>query len=266
MVELQQTARHEEIPVSEFAALALDISTVLMESGAHCDRIDRNVRRLAGRAGFAMEIFFSFTAISLTVTDKRHPDRSVTAIRSVRHHGAHFGIVTRVSLLTWSYCEGEISFAGLAAEIRGIRDTPRHNPWLIRLAVGVACGCLCLLAGGDLVDGAFAFAASTAGLWLRQVLVKIRYNLMVAILCSSFLTTVISGLDALLGLGANPGTAVATAVLFLIPGVPLINCIIDLVKGYYPTAVARGVFGSFILLCIAVGMFVSMSLIGINYF
>ncbi|MCC8018435.1 MAG: threonine/serine exporter family protein [Rikenellaceae bacterium] len=266
MGNTKHSVEQDEIDVREFAALVLDVGTVLMESGAHCDRIDRNVRRLAERAGFAMEIFFSFTAISLTVTDKRHPDRSVTAVRSVSHHGAHFGIVTRVSLLTWSYYEGEISFAELACEMRGIRQTPRHNPWLVRLAVGLACGCLCLLAGGDLTDGGFALAASTAGLWLRQTLVRIRYNLMVAILCSSFLTTVISGLDALLGLGANPGTAVATAVLFLIPGVPLINCIIDLVKGYYPTAVARGVFGSFVLLCIAVGMFVSMSLIGINYF
>ncbi|MCC8035448.1 MAG: threonine/serine exporter family protein [Rikenellaceae bacterium] len=256
----------ENIDAREFVDRVLDVGTMLMESGAHCDRIDRNIQRLARKAGFNIEIFFSFTAISITATDQEDPARTATAIRNVRHHGTHFGIVSQISLLTWKYYDGNMTFGRLGEEICRVRDTPRYNSWLVRLSVGVACACLCLLAGGDSIDGAFAFAASTAGLLLRQTMIKARYNLMVAILASSFLITVISGLNALLSLGSNPDTSVATAVLFLVPGVPLINCIIDLVKGYYPTAVARGVLGSFILLCIAVGMFISMTLIGINNF
>ncbi|MCD8072885.1 MAG: threonine/serine exporter family protein [Alistipes sp.] len=258
--------RKDNIDAREFVDRVLDVGTMLMESGAHCDRVDRNVQRIARKAGFNIEIFFSFTAISITATDKAEPSRTATAIRNVRHHGTHFGIVNQISLLTWKYYEGRMTFQELGREICKIRETPRHNTWLVRLSVGVACACLCLLAGGDWIDGAFALVASTAGLVLRQEMVGARYNLMVAILASSFITTVISGLNALFGLGSYPDTSVATAVLFLVPGVPLINCIIDLIKGYYPTAVARGVLGSFILLCIAVGMFVSMTLIGINNF
>ncbi len=256
----------EKIDPREFAGLILGVGTMLMESGAHCDRVDRNVQRIAEKVGFDMEIFFSFTALSVTVTDRSDPRSTATAIKRVVHHGTHFGIVTQVSLLTWKYYEGAMSFRELERQVEMVRSTPRHNVWLIRVGVAVACGCLCLLAGGNIVDGGIAAVAAFLGLILRQTMVTHRFNLMVAILCAAFVTTVISGLDALFGLGSNPDTAVATAVLFLIPGVPLINCIIDLVKGYYPTAVARGVLGSFILLSIAVGMFISMTLIGINNF
>ena len=55
-------------------------------------------------------------------------------------------------------------------------------------------------------------------------------------------------------------------MLYLVPGVPLINCVIDLIEGYIPTAVARGVFGGLILLCIAVGMSLAIMILGIHHF
>ena len=58
----------------------------------------------------------------------------------------------------------------------------------------------------------------------------------------------------------------ATAVLYLIPGVPLINSVIDLIEGYLSSAVNRALFAGFILLCIAAGMTLSITLMGIDNF
>ncbi|MCC8089608.1 MAG: threonine/serine exporter family protein [Rikenellaceae bacterium] len=256
----------EEISANKFVKTILEIGSVLMESGAHCDRINRNLQRVADKAGFDLEIMLSYTAISVTATDKYNPLHAATALRRVKNHSAHFGIITEISILTWQYAEGAINFHRFVEKIESVSSPPRHPAWIIRLSVGLACACLCLLAGGDLIDGSFTFIASLTGLIVRQFLVKQNFNLMIAILCSSFITTIISGLDALTSIGRSPETAVATSVLFLIPGVPLINSIIDLVKGYYPTAISRGVFGGFILLCIALGMFIGMTLIGIDNF
>ncbi|WP_419032190.1 threonine/serine ThrE exporter family protein [Dysgonomonas gadei] len=251
---------------TKFADLILEVSTILLESGAHCERINRNVQRIAETTCYKVEMLLTFTAVSVTVTDRENPENTVTGNRRVRHHGAHFGVLTNTSLLTWDLFENKISLDELENCLNEIKAASKHPVWLIRVFIGVACGCLCLLAGGDWVDGAFAFVASLIGLTVRQEMVKKGFNLMVAVVSSAFMTTTISGMNVLFGCGLSPDISVATAVLFLIPGVPLINCIIDLLEGFIPTGIARGAFGGFILLCIAIGMFMSMSLIGINNF
>lgn len=261
-----QKADNEKLSICDFTNIILDISTLLLESGAHCERINRNIHRIASNTPYKVEMLLSFTAVSICVSDKNNPQNTITANRRVKHHGTHFGILTDTSLLTWKLFDKEILFSELPKNIEHLRNAPKYPVWLVRFFIGVACGCLCLIAGGDWIDGGFAFIASFVGLIVRQEMVKKRFNLMVSITCSSFITTAISGIDVLFGLGAFPTSSVATAVLFLIPGVPLINSIIDLIEGYIPTGIARGAFGGVILLCIAVGMFLGMALIGINNF
>lgn len=48
--------------------------------------------------------------------------------------------------------------------------------------------------------------------------------------------------------------ALATSVLFLIPGVPLINGVIDIVEGYILTGFARLVNALMLIICIAIGL------------
>lgn len=254
------------IPIKEFANMVLDVSTLLLESGAHCERINRNIQRIAQNSNYNVEMLISFTAISISVTDRDNPENTITGNKGIKHHGAHFGVLTDTSLLTWRLADGEISLEELHKYLHCLETAPKYPRWLVRLSIGIACGCLCLLAGGNFVDGFFALLASIIGLIVRQEMIKSGFNLMVSILCSAFVTTIISGLNVLYALGVAPETSIATAVLFLIPGVPLINSIIDLLEGYIPTGIARGAFGAFILLCIAVGMFLSMALIGINNF
>lgn len=255
----------EYISATKFANLILDLTIVLLESGAHCERVCRNVKRIAEKSGYSVDLLLTFTAVSVTVINKTN-HFIITENRSVKHHGAHFGVLTDTSLLTWKYFEGKLSSEKLDEFLKNLPQCPKYNIWVVRFFIGVACACLCALAGGDIVDGVFAFAASFSGLMLRQEMIKHRFNLMVSTICSAFVTTTVSGINVLTQLGSSPEIAVATAVLFLIPGVPLINCIIDMLEGYIPIGLARGAFGGFILLCIAIGMFLSMSILGVNNF
>lgn len=257
---------NESVPIEKFVDMALKISTLLLESGAHCERINRNIKRLAKNTNYRIDMLISFTAISISVTDNKKPGNTVSKSMEVKHHGAHFGVLTETSLLTWKLADNEISLNELEDYLEKLKNSTKYSVWLVRLLIGIACGSLCLLAGGNWMDGLFTLVASAVGLSVRQEMVKRRFNLMVSVLCSALITTLISGLNVLYEVGQLPESSVATAVLFLIPGVPLINSIIDLLEGYIPVGLARGAFGGFILLCIAVGMFLGMSLIGINNF
>ena len=63
---------------------------------------------------------------------------------------------------------------------------------------------------------------------------------------ASFVASGISGLGVLFDVGQSPTIAVATSVLFLIPGVPMINGIIDLMHGHIIVGQARAMLGAVI--------------------
>lgn len=256
----------DQIALCRFTTLVLDISTLLLESGAHCERINQNIQRIAANTPYRVELLLSFTGISISVSDDNNILNTITKTQRIKHHGAHFGVLTSMSLLTWKLLEQKMSFADFTQESQKLKKSNRYPLWLVRISIGIACACLCIIAGGNWLDGLFVFIASTIGITVRQEMLKRGYNLMVCVTSSSFVTSLICGFNVLFSLGAFPASSVATSVLFLIPGVPLINCLIDLIEGYIPTALSRGAFSASILLCIAIGMFLSMNLIGINNF
>lgn len=259
-------AKTENVSAEQFAKLVLDTGEILIASGAHCGRIHRNIKRFADRWNFNVDLFISFTILSVTVTDKSDPENTTTRNRQSVANGVHFGKLTEISLLTWKVLETKLTINETEDKLNQIKTLCNHNIWLIRIGIGIACASLCILAGGDYIDGFITFIASLIGLFIRQTIIAKRFNQMIAILSAAFATTMISGMDMYFQLGKSPETAVATSVLYLIPGVPLINCVIDLFEGYIPTAIARGTFGGFVLICMAVGMLLSMTIIGINNF
>ena len=104
------------------------------------------------------------------------------------------------------------------------------------------------------------------GLIARQEISKRKFNVMLAISGGAFVTSFIASINVFYGIGALPEKALATSVLYLVPGVQLVNAVIDLIEGYVATAIARGFYSGFLLLCIAAGMALSILIFGINNF
>ena len=256
----------EPAPGNRVAELLLDIGSVLLGSGAHCGRVSRNIERIAHHWGYQVELFITFTGLSVSLRHSARPDLHVQRFRRCPIHGAHFGIVTEISLLTWQATGENLGIDAVESRMTEIRLLPHHPRWLTLAGTGSACGCLCLLAGGGGINAAIAFVAALCGLSVRQEIMRLRFNPMIGIILAALVTTLITGMAVVHHLGQSPEKALATSVLYLVPGVPLINCVIDLIEGYIPTAVARGVFGGFILLCIAVGMSLGIMILGIDNF
>jgi uncharacterized membrane protein YjjP (DUF1212 family) len=67
-----------------------------------------------------------------------------------------------------------------------------------------------------------------------------------------------------LGLGNEVEHALSTCVLFLVPGVPLINCLTDLVDGYIINGIDRGVNALMHAMAIAFGLALALYLFSMN--
>lgn len=64
--------------------------------------------------------------------------------------------------------------------------------------------------------------------------------------------------------GTTPETALGTSVLFLIPGVPLINSIFDLLEGHVLVGISRAVNALILIVCIALGLSVTLLILGLD--
>jgi uncharacterized membrane protein YjjP (DUF1212 family) len=260
------TLTNEYVAASEFADLALDIATTLLASGAHCGRITRNLNRMAKHWNLEVQMQLTFTGVVLTVTSEFDPQHTVTRYHNTPPHSVHLELLTEFSRLTWKVADGDLTFEEVKKETERIKKVNHYNYWCIAVAVGLSCACLCLLAGGNLTDAIIACVAAFAGSMIRVFILHHNFNPMISFVIASFVTTMIAGTDMMFRWGAAPETTLATAVLYLVPGVPLINSLIDLIEGYLSSAWNRALFGASILLCIAVGMTLSIALLGINNF
>ena len=134
------------------------------------------------------------------------------------------------------------------------------NRWFVAVMVGIACACFSRLYGGDVGVFCTTFVASTVGVIVRQSLEMRLFKPLVTFSVSACVTTLISSCSVLLHIGDNPDLAMASSVLMLVPGVPLINSASDMVKGFVNMGVARFVSASLLSLAICVGIVAGMTM------
>lgn len=254
------------IPAQRFADLILDIGTFLLASGAHCGRLNSNIGRLASAWGFTFDMNPTFKGLFVTVKDIRNPENTVTCYRSSPLHDVHLAVLTDVSHLSWKVQEENLTIDQVERDFAAIKAKPQYRTLQVALAVGASCAGLCLFAFGDYINALVAFVAAFIGYQIKALVAKKKFNSMITFTIAAFVTTLITALGNLYNIGEHPEAAMATAVLYLIPGVPLINCVIDLIEGYLSSAINRALFGGFILLSIAAGMTLCITLLGISNF
>lgn len=258
--------------LNDITSFALNVGTFLLSSGAHCGRITRNINRMLKTWDVHAELYFSFTGILVTAYYTDAPSMAVTRYKRAPEYGVNYTAINEVSQLSWLIDSQKISVEEASEALQEVKAIKPYPKTLLLLGIGMSSACLCFIAGGDWRDTIIAFVAAICGMFVRITMQKKGFNPMVAITLAAFATTFITSLnmvgalDAIWGAGADPRSAMATAVLYLVPGVPLTNSVIDLIEGHISTSLFRAAFGAFILLCIAVGMSMSIVLFGIANF
>lgn len=266
MLNNEKIISQAQIPAQRFADLILDMGTFLMASGAHCGRVNSNIMRIAATWGFDVNMNATFKGLLVTVKDKKDSLNTVTCYKASPSHNVHLDILTEISNLSWKVADYNLSIDEVERQLAVIESKKTYNDYIIAVAVGFSCAGLCFFSFGDIYNALVALVGASIGFVFKTKVSKMNFNPMISISIAAFITTLITGLGSLCDIGTHPEAAMATGVLYLIPGVPLINCVIDLIEGYLSAAINRALFGGFILLCIAAGMTLCITLMGISNF
>ena len=225
--------------IQELSNFLLDYATTLMAVGSHTSRIVKNVTRIAESFGFGVDMTIFQRNITMTV--KHSEDLSALSWEAYDHHpGLH----------------------ELQLRFNTIVNTPRMSRWMVLLLVACANAAFCRLFGGDPIAMGLVWIATLAGFFIRQELTKLQLNHMVIFIICSFIASLTAALGVFCNLGTTQDIALGTSVLFLIPGVPLINSILDILEGHVLVGLSRTINATILIICIALGLSMTLLILG----
>jgi uncharacterized membrane protein YjjP (DUF1212 family) len=248
--------------LTEIIALAVRAGQLLMDNGAESRRVEETIRIIGTGLGCDWSnVLVSHNAIMVTYTSG---DDFRTKLRRTQRGGVNMTLVEQISHMTHRIEEGAHDRHWVRSELARIEAKPRlYNRWVTVGAVGLACVAFSHLFGGDWPVAGVTFAAATLALLVRQELMRHNFNPLLVVVAAAFTAGIIVELSyTLLTFSLHPETALAASVLFLVPGVPFINAVEDLLKGYTVTGLARIATALLITLGIALGLLLAIRLTG----
>ncbi len=87
----------------------------------------------------------------------------------------------------------------------------------------------------------------------------------VFIICA-FVSSVLACADSLFSIGKTPQVAVATSVLYLVPGIPLLNSFSDMIDRHYICFFSRMTDALILICCLSIGLCAGMWIMNIGMF
>ena len=243
--------------IKKVESMLLKVGTLLMSSGASTGRIRTTVNRIAAAIGYNVELLITNRTLMLRVSDEEISD-FVASLKRTSPHGVNFLLVSGISRMSWRVVEENWTVDQINKDLERLVALPHYPRLIVLLLVSLAGTSFCRLFGGEGVELLVAFIATFFGLFIRQETVKKGFNPYLCVGFAAFAASLVSGMGVVLGLGKAPETAFATSVLFLVPGVPLINSFTDLIDGNLLNGITRGVHGMIIAFAIALGLMGAM--------
>jgi uncharacterized membrane protein YjjP (DUF1212 family) len=249
--------------LADIVDLALRAGQLLMQNGAESQRVEETVRLLGTGLGCDWgDVLVSHNALVVSHSSK---GEFRTKIRRISRGGVNLTVVTAVSHMVHRVEEGKYDRFQVRSELKRISALPRHyNRWLTAVMVGLACAAFSRLFGGDWAIFGVTWAASTGATLVRQELAQRRFNAYLVVIVTAFAAGLLVGLANLIHLSSHLEIALAASVLMLVPGVPFINAVEDLIKGHTVVGLAQAVTGVLIILSIALGLILAMQVTGIK--
>ena len=249
--------------LKESTLFLAEYASTLMAAGAQTSRVQLNTVRMARSMGFHVNLLIFQRTLSITLHDNDR-NHSYTYIKKTPHIPINFKANMKLSQLSWNAYDERLPLGEMWARLRSIIGERRESPWLVLLLASVANACFCRLFDGNLTSMAIVFAATLVGFFLRQQLTRRGVNQLAVFTLCAFVSTMIGATDYLFFHGGTEDMSIGTSMLYLVPGVPLINGVMDIVDHHVLNGVTRLTNAMLLIICIAIGLSGTVILLDID--
>lgn len=241
--------------------VAVKVGEIMLSHGAEAHRVEDTVYRILKTANLkTTEVFVIMTGMFATLSDPSMD--TITVTKRVRYKGNNLKQICYANKISRKYCAGEITLEEAYEMItKGYQWEYTHLTTILGDILVITT--FPLLVGGSYLDCIAAFLASLivggSIYWadkthmhsfLRDVLVPF-------IAGASYLL-----LDRLIPLEIHQDAIIIACIMPLVPGVAITNAIRDTLNGDYVSGAARAVEAFIKALAIALGVGLSLMMLG----
>jgi uncharacterized membrane protein YjjP (DUF1212 family) len=222
--------RQSEGRATRAVTAALDLASLVLQSGGSAPMADvtlKNVLKAWGEEGVSTVYRLDFIGASRVANGQ-----AWTVLRPLGPAGLHLVRASEARTLSERLVRGEVDIAVFASQVERIKQlVSPHNRWTTILAAACAAGAFSRSTGGDWGGMCVVLVSAAVGQFTRSLLQKRTFSRSAV----TFLCALISGFIAVgglkLGLSEVAGATLIGAVIYMVPGVPLINGLVEIASG-----------------------------------
>ena len=245
------------------AHATLQLGRVLLVNGADTEQVQVLVTRFAASFGADANLLVTYEAVLVTLAVGGRI-RTKLGYR-VPGMGVGMSSIEAINRLVTDAGSGRLHVDDIQSSLDTIEHRPPVYPrWLIAVALGITAASLSRLFGGDLLACIAAGLAGSVGTWVRLELGRHHVNPILVAFVVALLSGIVGGVAVDFSRTATPALTLIAPAMILVPGVPLINGILDMIRNHVTVGVSRLSFASLVVLAIAFGVFCATRLTGIG--
>ncbi len=254
---------HAELSFDELRAVlavVLRAGQLLLMHGADAHRVEETIYRMGTALGaVGMEVYVTPTGIIASTTNG-HEHR--TNIRRVISSAVDLSRIEAINHLSRRIASEGLDHRAVEAELERIAHSPRHyGRWLTVGTVALSCACFSQLFGGGWQEFVIAFVAGAVALLVRQELARRNMGPLLQVAPAAFSATLVAVLIGWMIGAAQLDVGVPAGILPLVPGVPLINALSDLLGSDFVSGITRAAQTLLVAAEIAVGVAIALDVL-----
>jgi uncharacterized membrane protein YjjP (DUF1212 family) len=250
-----------QVSVEELSHLALLVGRILFQNNSETEGVQRAVQRFAKVFHCEAHLLVSYETLLLTV--ELNGQFRTKIGKRIPAMNVNMAAIAAVERLLDEIETRTLTLPEVRARLEGIeREPPLYSRWIITLGLGLTAACLSRLFGGDWPTFFVVLVAAIFGTAVRLELAHRQVNLFLTALLAAFVSGSLAGLAVHFRFSDMPALCLIAQGMILVPGVPFVNSVQDMIRNHMSIGLGRLGLASLITLAIAIGLFSATALTG----
>ena len=237
-----------------------EYTTAMVSAGTYTARVEKCVDRIAKHYGYDISVTIFVKYFTISVMDSQDNSLRRTYVRKIPLGQVSFNRISELSSLSWQILDEGLSLDEAKESFDGVMSVSANKFASSLILISLANAAFCRLFGGDAGSVVCIFFATLVGYTLKFALAKMGVNLKVQYVLTSFVVSFIAYLGVSYGLTHTSDVAIGSSVLFMMPGVFLINSVFDILNDNTLVGISRAISTGILILCMAVGVYITLTL------
>lgn len=244
--------------ILELINFLADYASMMISVGSYNSRVSRCVKRISRHYGYDASVFILLKHISISITNVDDYQNRRTYVKDTIPHCVNLSMISELSALSWSIKDENLTLDEAKKIYSEILKTKGSKFSLSIVFTSAAFGAFCKLFGGDFWSICFVIIGAMAGVIVRYFLNKKNIDIRITYIICAFVSSFISYLATDLALSTTPAPAISASILYLFPGIMILNSMFDILDQNVLIGISRAINAAILILCMSVGIYITL--------